>query len=102
MTHCENISAKISEAIFPGRRVRSLTVHLEVGAFPTVEAEIYCGDELRPVAELLRPKLTDAEREAVRFCVTASLPETEKLGGVAGDLCRMHAASLRNLLERTK
>ena len=44
--------------------------------------------------------LTDAEREAVRFCVTASLPETEKLGGVAGALCRMHAATLRGLLER--
>ena len=47
-------------------------------------------------------RLTDAEREAVRFCVTASLPETEKLGGVAGELCRMHAAILRGLLERTK
>ncbi len=46
--------------------------------------------------------LTDAEREAVRFCVTASLPETEKLGGVAGELCRMHAARLRGLLERLK
>lgn len=46
--------------------------------------------------------LTDAEREAVRFCVTASLPETEKLGGVAGELCRMHAARLRSLLERMK
>ena len=45
-------------------------------------------------------RLTDAEREAVRFCVTASLPETEKLGGVAGGLCRMHAATLRGLLER--
>lgn len=44
--------------------------------------------------------LTDAEREALRFCVTASLPETEKLGGVAGGLCRMHAARLRALLER--
>ena len=44
--------------------------------------------------------LTDAEREAVRFCVTASLPETEKLGGVAGELCRMHGATLRSLLER--
>lgn len=46
--------------------------------------------------------LTDAEREAVRFCVTASLPETEKLGGVAGELCRMHAARLRGLLDRTQ
>ena len=52
-------------------------------------------------AEIARLRLTDAEREAVRFCVTASLPETEKLGGVAGELCRMHAATLRGLLERT-
>jgi len=44
--------------------------------------------------------LTDAEREAVRFCVTASLPETEKLGGNAGELCRMHRDTLRGLLER--
>ena len=48
--------------------------------------------------EIERLRLTDAEREAVRFCVTASLPETEKLGGVAGGLCRMHAATLRGLL----
>ena len=41
-------------------------------------------------------------REAVRFCATASLPETEKLGGVAGELCRLHAATMRGLLERTK
>ena len=46
--------------------------------------------------------LTDAEREAVRFAATAALPETEKLGGVAGELCRMHAATLRGLLERLK
>lgn len=44
--------------------------------------------------------LTDAEREAVRFCVTAALPETQKLGGVAGALCQMHAATLRGLLEK--
>jgi hypothetical protein len=47
-----------------------------------------------------QPTLTDAEREAVRFAATAALPETEKLGGVAGELCRMHAARLRGLLER--
>ena len=51
-------------------------------------------------AEITRLRLTDAEREALRFCVTASLPETEKLGGVAGELCRLHAATLRSLLER--
>ena len=54
-----------------------------------------------PVAEkATTARLTDAEREAVRFCVTASLPETQKLGGVAGELCMMHAAALRGLLER--
>ena len=51
-------------------------------------------------AEIARLRLTAAEREAVRFCTTASLPETEKLSGVAGELCRRHAATLRNLLER--
>jgi hypothetical protein len=54
--------------------------------------------------ERLRPSggrgLTDAEREAVRFCVTASLPETEKLGGVAGGSAGCDAATLRGLLER--
>ena len=44
--------------------------------------------------------LTDAEREAVRFCTTAALPETEKLGGVAGELCRRHGDTLRSLLDR--
>jgi hypothetical protein len=48
----------------------------------------------------LAARLADAEREAVRFFVTASLPETQKLGGVAGELCMMHAAALRGLLER--
>ena len=50
--------------------------------------------------EIERLRLTDAEREAVRFCVTAALPETEKLGGVAGELCRTHGATLRALLAR--
>lgn len=62
--------------------------------------------ERRPGVELaplfIQPTLTGAEREAVRFCVTASLPETEKLGGVAGELCRLHAVTLRALLERLK
>ena len=44
--------------------------------------------------------LTDAEREAVRFCTTAALPEAQKLGGAAGELCRIHAATLRGLLAR--
>lgn len=55
-------------------------------------------EELRD--EIARLRLTDEEREAVRFCVQASLPETEKLGGVAAELCRMHAATLRGLLDR--
>ena len=50
--------------------------------------------------EIARLRLTDAEWKAVRFCVTAALPETEKLGGVAGELCRMHGATLRSLLAR--
>ena len=57
------------------------------------------GVQLAPL--FVAPALTDAEREAVRFCMQAALPETEKLGGVASELCRMHAATLRGLLERT-
>lgn len=53
-------------------------------------------------AEVERLRLTHAEREAVRFAATAALPETEKLGGVAGELCRTHAATLRGLLERLR
>jgi hypothetical protein len=44
--------------------------------------------------------LTAEEREAFLFCYRASLPETEKLGGNAGELCRMHRDTLRGLLER--
>lgn len=51
-------------------------------------------------SEIARLRLTDEEREAVRFCTTAALPETEKLGGVAGELCRMHGDTLRSLLSR--
>jgi hypothetical protein len=51
-------------------------------------------------AEIERLRLTAAEQAAVGFCVTAALPETAKLGGVAGGLCRMHTATLRGLLER--
>ena len=46
--------------------------------------------------------LTDEEREAVRFCCTAALPETAKLGGAVEELCRMHGATLRSLLERLR
>ena len=44
--------------------------------------------------------LTDAERESLRFCIRVALPETEKLGGVAGELCRIHRDRIRGLLER--
>jgi hypothetical protein len=46
------------------------------------------------------PALTDEERESLLFCYRAALPETEKLGGNAGELCRMHRDTLRGLLER--
>jgi hypothetical protein len=49
ITNTDNIPGRIAEAIFPGRRVRRLTINLEVGTLATVEAEIYCGDELRTV-----------------------------------------------------
>jgi hypothetical protein len=62
------------------------------------EYEQLLRDAATSLAGLVR--LTDAEREAVRFCVTASLPETEKLGGVAGELCRRHGDTLRSLMER--
>jgi hypothetical protein len=52
--------------------------------------------------EIKRLSLTDAEREALRFCTRAALPEAEKLGGVAGELCRMHRERLCGLLDRTK
>jgi hypothetical protein len=44
--------------------------------------------------------LTDEEREALLFCYRAALPEAEKLGGNAGELCRIHRDTLRGLLER--
>jgi hypothetical protein len=51
-------------------------------------------------AEIRRLTLTDAEREALLFCYRAALPEAEKLGGNAGELCRIHRDTLRGLLER--
>ena len=62
--------------------------------------ELCMGGEIIPLYRQPQPTLTDAQREAVRFAATAALPETEKLGGVVGELCRMHAATLRGLLER--
>jgi hypothetical protein len=60
-------------------------------------------DEITRLRQVFsQQNLTPEERKAVRFCVTASLPETEKLGGVAGELCRMHGATLLALLERLK
>lgn len=61
ITDGDNIPAKISAAIFPGRRVRRLTINLEVGTLATVEAEIYCGDELRTVLGVI------GDRPAWRF-----------------------------------
>jgi hypothetical protein len=46
------------------------------------------------------PTLTNEEREALLFCYRAALPEAEKLGGNAGELCRIHPDTLRGLLER--
>ena len=55
-------------------------------------ADLFHAEIARLQAEIERLRLTDAEREAVRFC---------------GELCRMGerpdlAATLRGLLERTK
>jgi len=80
-------------------------VHLP-HALRILARDIHCEDGIatqciREAAdEIERLRLTDAEREAVRFAAAAALPETERLGGVAGELCRMHAATLRGLLER--
>lgn len=54
--HNDNIPGQISEAIFPGSKVRRLTINLEVGTLATVEAEIYCGDELRTVLGVIGEK----------------------------------------------
>ena len=56
--------------------------------------------EVVPLYRQPQPTLTDADRESLRFCIRGALPETEKLGGVAGELCRMHRDRLRGLLER--
>lgn len=93
--HYDNIPGQIAEAVFPGRKVRRLTIHLEVGALSTVEAEIYCGDELRTVAELLRPKLTEAELEAVRFFSLIDGPHNVPVAN-------RRAATLRGLLDRLR
>jgi hypothetical protein len=51
----ENIPGQIAEAIFPGKKVRRLTIDLEVGCLATahVEAEIFIGDELRTVLGII-------------------------------------------------
>jgi hypothetical protein len=57
--------------------------------------------ELKELAdETRRLRLTDEEREVLLFCYRAALPEAEKLGGNAGELCRIHRDTLRGLLER--
>jgi len=77
----ENIAGSIAEAIFPGRRVRSLTISLAVDSVATVTAEIYIGEELAKVAGVIgvrpswsfvcpdKPPLTDEEREAVEQAI---------------------------------
>ena len=79
-----------------GPRLRDLNDRLEELRTAADQADV----EYRE--EIARLRLTDEEREAVRFCITAALPETQKLSGVAGELCRIHAATLRALLERLK
>ena len=48
-----NVPGQIAQAIFPGHRVRRLTIVLEVNSLATVEAEIFVGDELRTVVGIL-------------------------------------------------
>lgn len=69
-------------------------------ADPTLDVCPYITGTVTRYCTLTPFTLTDAEREALRFCIRASLPEAEKLGGVAGELCRMHSDRLRGLLER--
>jgi hypothetical protein len=54
-TERENIPGQIAEAIFPGKKVRRLTIDLEVNCLATVEAEIFIGDELRTVLGVIGP-----------------------------------------------
>jgi len=62
--------------------------------------ELCAGGEIVPLYSQPQPTLTDAELEALLFCYRAALPEAEKLGGNAGELCRMHRYTLRGLLKR--
>lgn len=48
----ENIPGQIAEAIFPGKKVRRLTIDLD-GCLATVEAEVFIGDELRTVLGII-------------------------------------------------
>ena len=58
------------------------------------------GARIIPLYEKPQTTLTDDERESLLFCYRAALPEAEKLGGNAGELCRMHRYTLRGLLKR--
>ena len=81
-------------------RLGGFTPQLDCGADRKSVASQRCRDTGGQPFDSAPITLTDEEREAVRFCVTAALPETEKLGGVAGELCRMHGDTLRSLLSR--
>lgn len=80
----ENVAGRIAEAVLPGKKVRRLTIHLEVGSLAMVEAEIYCGDELRKVEGVIgdRPEWRFLEEETVSetkwISVDDYLPEDGK------------------------
>lgn len=108
MIEHDNIAGRIAEAVFPGKKVRRLTINLEVRSLPTVEAEIYVGDELRTVVGIIgntpawrfvdkEETLTDAEREAIKAGIQWC--EDITYGSPNDDLA---AATLRGLLERLK
>ena len=88
-------------------RMKDLHITIHNGGDEAVAAVERMGKDWREqleqaASEIERTRLTDAERAAVLFCYNAALPETEKLGGNAGELCRMHRDTLRGLLERTQ
>lgn len=104
ITNTDNIPGRIAEAIFPGRRVRRLKINLEVGTLATVEAEIYCGDELRTVLGVIgdRPAWRFVEEEHARLRLTDA--EREAICYAAGSLEHLpwYQKTLRGLLERLK
>jgi hypothetical protein len=106
----DNIAGRIAEAVFPGKKVRRLTINLEVRSLPTVEAEIYVGDELRTVEGIIgntpawrfvdkEETLTDAEREALELAID-SLHGVEDVSDGACARADGAAGTIRKLLER--